>query len=104
MPYIKSAQRPPIDGVLDDLHQFLPDEGSLNYAITRIVDRWLRDVGANYKNLNAAIGIFECAKLELYRSVIAGYEDEKRLENGDVYLCRTLKTGHQWKNCQICQY
>ena len=37
------------------------------------------------KNLNAIIGALECAKLELYRRVAAPYEDDKIIENGDVY-------------------
>ena len=36
--------------------------------------------------LNAAIGVLECAKLELYRRVVAMYEDGKIKENGDVFL------------------
>jgi hypothetical protein len=38
-----------------------------------------------YAHLNEAIGVLECAKLELYRRVAAPYEDEKITESGDVY-------------------
>ena len=38
-----------------------------------------------YAHLNEAIGVLECAKLELYRRVAAPYEDGKRAETGDVY-------------------
>jgi len=59
--------------------------GELNYAITTTVDRFLDQDGVSYASLNAAIGVLECAKLELYRRVAAPYEDTKKEENGDVY-------------------
>lgn len=64
----------------------LPDSaGELNYLITKLVDRYIQVHGRNYRTLNEAIGVLECAKLELYRRVAAPYEDEKIKENGDVY-------------------
>ena len=33
----------------------------------------------------SAIGALEAAKLEFYRRVVAPYEDQKMLDNGDVY-------------------
>ncbi len=66
--------------------------GELNYAITRLVDAYLIQQGEiRYANLNEIIGVFECAKLELYRRVAAPYEDQKRGETGDVY--RSPKPG-----------
>ena len=64
--------------------------GELNYAITRFVDDYLRrmaeqDGRLRYAHLNEAMGVLECAKLELYRRVAAPYEDRKVEENGDVY-------------------
>ena len=38
----------------------------------------------NYAQLNAAIGVLECVKLELYRMVAAPYEDRKCMENGPI--------------------
>lgn len=66
------------------------DAGELNYAVTRLVDEYLsgraeRDGRLRYTHLNEAVGVLECAKLELYRRVAAPYEDEKREESGDVY-------------------
>jgi len=59
--------------------------GELNYAITTFVIKYLNDQGTTYHTLNNAIGALECAKLELYRRVVAHYEDQKLDENGDVY-------------------
>jgi hypothetical protein len=60
--------------------------GELNYAITRIVDRYLTDKGGiRYTHLNEVVGALECAKLELYRRLAAPYEDVKMRDSGDVY-------------------
>lgn len=58
--------------------------GEINYIVTRIVKTWLTK-RASYCDFNRAIGVLECVKLELYRRMVAPYEDKKREENGDVY-------------------
>ena len=80
MPYVKSEDRSRLDA-----GEAPVTAGELNYVVTRTVDAYLRRKGMNYANLNEAIGVLECAKLELYRRVVADYEDGKRLEHGDVY-------------------
>jgi hypothetical protein len=48
--------------------------------------RRAREAGrVRYAHLNEAVGVLECAKLELYRRIAAPYEDDKRSETGDVY-------------------
>lgn len=85
MPYVSPEARQRLDG------GDAPDgAGELNYAITRLVDAYLsrmagRDGRLRYAYLNEAVGVLECAKLELYRRVAAPYEDGKITENGDVY-------------------
>jgi hypothetical protein len=61
--------------------------GELNYAITKVIDDFLYDHKQHprYDDFNTAIGVLECAKLELYRRRVALYEDGKLLENGEVY-------------------
>lgn len=60
--------------------------GELNYAITRLVDRYLVEQGGvRYTRLNEVVGALECAKLEAYRRLAAPYEDRKLREAGDVY-------------------
>src|SRR4051794_23099363 len=85
MPYGKRSDRPRLDAGGEPA-----GPGDLNYAITRIIDAYLARRGMNYANLNEAIGVLECAKLELYRRIVAGYEDRKiaDAENGDVYTVR----------------
>ncbi len=84
MPYIDDNARTRLAGGA-------PPEtaGELNYAITRLVDDFLvRQGPLRYTHLNTAIGVLECAKLELYRRVVVPYEDVKIREAGDVYHAR----------------
>jgi len=81
MPYIKPERR---NAILAGAKP--QDAGELNFAITVLVDNFLKDKGEiRYSHLNEVIGALDCAKLELYRRVAAPYEDEKIAENGDVY-------------------
>jgi len=81
MPYIPQDDRTRIDG-----GDAPSTAGELNYAVTKLVDAWLvRKAGVRYAHLNEAIGVLECAKLELYRRLAAPYEDDKMRESGDVY-------------------
>jgi hypothetical protein len=82
MPYIDISDRPSLDN-----HARTPaTAGELNYAITRLVLGFIANQGGNsYANFNAAIGALECSKLELYRRMVAPYEDVKISQNGDVY-------------------
>lgn len=60
--------------------------GELNYIITQLINTYLDDYeNVGYTELNEVIGVLECAKLELYRRLVAPYEDQKIAENGDVY-------------------
>lgn len=59
--------------------------GELNFAITMLCKDFLEKNGKSYQVINSIIGVLECAKMELYRVVASPYEEEKRMENGDVY-------------------
>ena len=93
MPYIPQADRARFDGPADRIVQVLselPEEalpGALNYAITRIAWQLCGHGGRGrrrYARMNAVIGSLECAKLELYRRIVAPYEEEKIASAGDV--------------------
>lgn len=81
MPYIKLERREE----LDSIHRGPTDAGELNYIFTTIVCAYLLEHGESYQHFNDCIGALEGAKLELYRRVVANYEDKKCEENGDVY-------------------
>ena len=86
MPYIKKEDRRRIaENQEKGMHAFPRTAGELNYLITSAVVDYIAINGLNYQTLNEAIGVLECAKLELYRRVAAKYEDKKIAENGDVY-------------------
>ncbi len=83
MPYIPKEQRP----WADPLATFptVATAGKLNFAMTKLCLEHLRTKGLSYCTLNNIIGALECAKLEMYRRMVAPYEDIKIVENGDVY-------------------
>lgn len=80
MPYVKKTDRERLDGGDE-----ATGPGELNYVITKKIDSYLGRKGLSYANLNEIIGVLECAKLEIYRRIVAKYEDSKIAENGDVY-------------------
>ncbi len=84
MPYIKAVDRGVFDEITDSLPAF-KSPGDLNYFLTRLAMAYIAGKGGiSYTNCNEAIGVLECVKQELYRRVVAPYEDQKALENGDV--------------------
>lgn len=81
MPYINQDRR---DAIRSGENP--QNAGELNYAITIVVDQYLKDKGGiRYAHLNEVVGAMECAKLELYRRLAVPYEDQKISEAGDVY-------------------
>jgi len=113
MPYIKQILRDEIDPeisqlmasicdaiLLDGYHTLATEnlelgqsklDGVMNYVITRLMKGFYTDgVDAggipitNYYRVNRAVGVLECAKTEFERKVVAPYEDQKKMENGDV--------------------
>jgi len=80
MPYIiQKARQELADGCKPD------NLSELNYAITLLVKDYLDRQGHRYMHYAGVIGVLETIILELYRRVVAPYEDEKKEENGDVY-------------------
>ncbi len=87
MPYIKADKRTKYAIILKELTgilKTLPSEevdGEFNYIVTKM----LREIyPLRYFQINKAIGVLECIKLEYYRRVAAPYEDLKISESGDV--------------------
>ena len=67
--------------------------GELNYLITLLFLEYLGGQGLSYQTLNDCMGAAQGATLELYRRVGAGYEDRKRLQNGEVFTTVALDAG-----------
>jgi len=88
MPYISSDRRARYEERLNALSATIDDAtpgGDINYIVTSVLAAWIEKRGLNYAALAEAVGVIETAKLELYRRVAAPYEDDKIVENGDVY-------------------
>jgi hypothetical protein len=77
MPYIPQKDR--------DSSMVPATAGELNWKITTTIQSYLEPYGISYQTLNEVIGVLECVKAELYRRVVAPYEDGKCAINGDVY-------------------
>lgn len=84
MPYIKQKDRQIFEGAIQEITNVIMSPGELNYVITRIVHGYVNLHGLKYDYLNDAIGVLESAKLEVYRTIVADYENLKRKQNGDV--------------------
>jgi hypothetical protein len=83
MPYIAPEDRIRIES--EHQRPYLASPGELNYAITRLILEYMQLSPLSYKLFNEVIGALECCKLELYRRLVATYEDKKIEANGDVY-------------------
>ena len=64
--------------------------GELNFAITKLIQCYLDNktgpnIKLSYQLINDVLGATEGAKAEFYRRVAVKYEDQKIIENGDVY-------------------
>jgi hypothetical protein len=81
MPYINQGVRASLESGRKPL---LP--GELNYVISKEIDGYITRKGLGYAAINDVIGVLECLKLEVYRRIAAGYEDEKSRLNGEVFL------------------
>jgi hypothetical protein len=78
MPYISKDRRKDLDHLPEPRNA-----GELNFVITSMLLKFLGP-NPNYSAFNAAVGVLECAKIELARRSIANYEDLKASENGDI--------------------
>ena len=90
MTYIPKERRTQLDGYINALVYTaalttpqVMQAGVITYILTRIIDEVYSH--SNYAGFAEAIGVLECTKQEFYRRVVVLYEDEKWLENGDVY-------------------
>jgi hypothetical protein len=87
LPYIKPESRVKYEKVLDELIGILKSlpvdevDGELNYVVTKILKQIYP---VRYFQINKAMGVLECVKLEFYRRVAAPYEDKKIKKSGDV--------------------
>ena len=90
MPYVRQELRDRVDADIERIcmtilrSELENGAGMMNYVISRIVSVDVRN-NLCYTTINEAIGVRECAKLELYRRLASDYENRKCKENGDVF-------------------
>lgn len=97
MPYISEEKRKIIQESLKNITNVLHElnledinsnienrsrSGNLNYIFTYLINE-MYNINRYYE-LNDAIGLLECCKLELYRRRVAPYEDIAIKKNGDM--------------------
>jgi len=79
MPYIKQEERKALHA-----GAAIQTAGQLNYVLTQIIHDYVRTLGLKYQTINDVVGALDGAKVEFQRTIVAKYEDEKRIINGDV--------------------
>jgi hypothetical protein len=88
MPYIDQASRKNIEPELKALIKKLQDipadkiDGNVNYCVSRMLKGLYPP---SYFNYNRMMGVMACVQQEIYRRLVAPYEDKKIKENGDVF-------------------
>lgn len=85
MPYIKKEDRSKFQVEANRIGRLSSCGGDLNYSISTIIDAYIQQKGLRYSVIQEVVGALECCKLEIYRRIAAGYEDQKIVENGDVF-------------------
>jgi hypothetical protein len=63
--------------------------GELNFVLSQEINAFMAARGLSYTVGNEVMGVLSCLSLEVYRRLLAHYEDRKCVENGDVWS-RTL--------------
>ena len=84
MPYISNDKDRRI--FMDEIVNLMIDHdvkvnGDLNYILYAFCKRYVKPSYNNYKNF---VGELDCCAKEIYRRLVAPYEDKKIKENGDV--------------------
>lgn len=61
------------------------NSGELNYQISRLLNAYMNEHGVSYDRLKDCTSACEEAGAEFRRRFMVPYEEEKIIENGDVY-------------------
>lgn len=91
MPYLKEEVRESLKYTA----RAAASAGELNFLFAQVIQEYLDQHGCSYVVLNEVVGALECCKLEVYRRIVAPYEDEKISENGDVFYVEGVTTSEE---------
>jgi len=82
MPYVKQERRPELDYVVEAMkYAKVKADGDLNYILYKFCKY---NIAPSYNNFKNFCGELHQAATEIERRLLAPYEDEKIIENGDV--------------------
>ena len=81
MPYIKQGRRDELNGLVEQMGAALCFDGDLNFLLFAFCRRHVKPSYGNYKNFIGELN--ECIA-EIRRRILAPYEDEKIIQNGDI--------------------
>ena len=82
MPYIKNTRREEINCIVELMKEKnIKADGDLNYILYKLCKETVKPSYNNFKNYCGELR--QCAT-EIERRILAKYESEKILENGDV--------------------
>lgn len=91
MPYLKKDARKKVDfnggkAISDELAKLPAQDfaGAVNYLNVCLVREWIKRNRQRYWVYALIVGTLVCCIFEIYRRLIAPYEDSKIAENGDV--------------------
>ena len=90
MPYIEQDARDILNDVSPCTHGYM-GPGELNYFLTKECLRYVKQKGESYTTYNAVIGVLQCMTQEIYRRIVAPYEDQKKRCNGEVFNINEVK-------------
>jgi len=91
MPYLKYSNKEKVTDngglELENYYSKLSPQdfaGHINYLNFWLVKNWIKKNGKKYWIFALFIGTLICCVLEIYRRLVANYEDEKIKTSGDV--------------------
>lgn len=90
MPYLTPQRIEQLE--LGDAAETPVTPGELVWKLTNVCQVYiLQSTAINFATLCVVIGALVCTVLEVYRRVVAPYEDRKVKENGDVFASRLTR-------------
>ena len=84
MPYIRQAERIPIDRIVKKLVPLIKAKGDLNYTVCELIGQLILNTKISYTQISEWIDTLPDAEAELRRRLLDPYENQKVIENGDV--------------------
>jgi len=82
MPYILPEKRPELNKIVELMREIgIKADGDLNYVLYKYCKE---NIVFSYNNFKNYCGELRQCATEIERTLLAKYEDKKRIENGDV--------------------